>query len=104
MGFSTVHFSATVKHITDKSRGIVQEDYHVTLDGEDCAGVLFDDGTAVVHAYGCHGPVSEVTPDCYYWSSFYILPSICQDHSQLRDNVTCARCGRRKGKEWQQYA
>lgn len=93
-------FSKVVEHLSEKPRNTVHSNYHVTIQGEDCFGVMFDDGTAVVHSHGCHGPLSEVTPDCNYWSSFYILPAPCKNHDQLQERVSCQVCGRVKGKEW----
>ena len=98
--FGPFSFSTVVEHLSEKKRGIVNSDYWIDVCGDDCRGVLFDDGTAVVHAFGCGGPLSEVTPDCQYWSSFYILPPPCANHDQLPKKTVCQVCGRQKGKEW----
>lgn len=102
--FKAVTFSEAMKHMDGKKRGIVQPNYWVHVNGEDCVGVLFDDGTAIVHSFGCSGPISKVTPDCDYWSTFYVLPPICHNHDQLPRKTVCQVCGRMKDKEWQQRA
>lgn len=101
MSLKSISFSEAMKRLTAilaLGHQITDNDYHVVVGRSYCAGVLLSDGSAVVHDYGCNGPISDVTPECQYWSSFYVLPAGCANHDQLPLNTTCQVCGKVKGR------